>query len=168
MHMKTSNKITVNAIIDDAWRVMADEFTHNDRWMAQVFKTRTTTNPNENLSARICELTPTLDGIRTDEKIIEYDKDNYKLVFTVAIENGGKLPVKNNVATVTMRELSGGGVEVHWATTPSLKPIGYILAPMLKLGIQKSFKEVLEEFKHYVETGEPHPRKVEAMKKVKA
>ena len=165
--MRTYNKITVNSAADPVWKVLADEFNHNDLWMAQVFKTRDTSNGEApELDARVCELTPTLDGIRTHEEIVFYDKENYVLKFTVQINNGGKLPVKHNIATVHLTP-QGDKTLVEWATTPALKPLGYIMYPLLKKGIQKSFKEVLEELKFYVENGKPHPRKVEAMKLVK-
>ena len=41
---------------------------------------------------------------------------------------------------------------------------GSLLAPFLKLAIGKVLKEALEELKYYVETGEPHPRKLKANK----
>ena len=165
--MKTHNSIIVDKDIDTAWRVMADEFNENDKWMADVYKTNKAENEdNPEFESRNCELTPTLDGLSTHENIIEYDKENYRLVFNVAIRNGGKLPVNGNVATITLKKLGDNETRVNWDTTPDLQPKGKLLAPLLKFGFQKTFRGVLEEFKHYVETGKPHPRKVEAMKKM--
>ena len=39
--------------------------------------------------------------------------------------------------------------------------------PMLRMGMFKAWKELSEEFKHYVETGKPHPRKTKAIEKAK-
>ncbi len=38
-----------------------------------------------------------------------------------------------------------------------------LLSPLLKFGMGKAFQEILEELKHYVETGEVHPRKAKKL-----
>ena len=156
----------MKAPANDVWAVVADQFTSNDKWMAQVFETEGSKAKAGDLDARVCQLTPTLDGLNTYEEVIEYDKENYRFVFTVIVRGGGKFPVKRNVATVTLEDM-GTETLVRWETKPELKPVGYLIIPLLKAGIQKSFREVLEELKYYVEEGKPHPRKVEAMKKLK-
>ena len=43
---------------------------------------------------------------------------------------------------------------------------GFFLYIPFRLRVPKVLKENLEEAKHYIETGKPHPRKVAAIQKV--
>ena len=49
-----------------------------------------------------------------------------------------------------------------------IKPWGYALWPVLRKGMTGAWNQMCEEFKHYVETGTPHPRKVAAIESVSA
>lgn len=43
--------------------------------------------------------------------------------------------------------------------------IGTIMKPMMKMQMSGMGNQFLEEFKYYVEKGNPHPRKLKASKK---
>lgn len=45
--------------------------------------------------------------------------------------------------------------------------MGAMMKPMMRMKLSKMGGELTEEFKFYVENGQPHPQKVKAMKKAK-
>lgn len=53
------------------------------------------------------------------------------------------------------------GIEFNLVTKGLL---GFLMASKIKKGIGKSASEIAEELKYYVETGQPHPRKMETIK----
>ncbi len=46
--------------------------------------------------------------------------------------------------------------------------MGNLMRPMIKMQFDRMTKNLMEEFKHYVETGRPHARKVKAAQKFAA
>ena len=58
--------------------------------------------------------------------------------------------VKNNV-DITVLEVGPGESEVIWEASPDLKAHGYVMYPMLKLGLNNAFGGLLGELKAYAE-----------------
>ena len=69
------------------------------------------------------------------------------------------LPIVKNTLMIQVRGVEEGKSEVIWETKPDLKTIGKVMRPLVKMGLSKSFGEVLEELKHFMESDEQHPRK---------
>ncbi len=154
----------------DVWHILAHDFDKNYVWMSSVFhtdlRTEGETAKGAPLNGRVCNLSTEEGGLAADEKITFFDDENMVIEFHVVIKNK-KLPVISNDVKVKVVSLSENSCEVVWEAEPTLRTIGKILSPLLKLGLNKAFKEILEELKYFAETGNPHPRKVKAMEKVK-
>ena len=114
--------------------------------------------PNAPMVGRICELSTKANPAIVVEKITAVDITNHVLKVNVVPQNG-KIPIDHNNLTVTLKEKNESKTEVIWSSDITLKTTGKLLYPVLKAGIGKSFVELLEELKHYTETGKPHPRK---------
>lgn len=53
-----------------------------------------------------------------------------------------------------------------WKFRSDIKPLGFILWPLLRIAFGKFIGDIMEELKFYVENDAPHPRKIKAMKKL--
>ncbi|MCG8573341.1 MAG: SRPBCC family protein [Flavobacteriales bacterium] len=166
--MKMTNKITINHSIDVIWKLLADDFDKADLWMAGVPKSYAKEDGallNEApMIGRVCEFTSKADGPYADETITFYDKVNYCMDVEVVPRNV-KVPVEKNCLNIKLIPLGKNQTKVIWDSDLSLKPKGILLYPIVRFGISKSFKQLLEELKYFVETGLPHPRKVTNQRK---
>lgn len=161
--MKLENKITINTTADKVWQVVAHEFDQASVWMAQVpnsYRSHGAISAKDApMEGRVCELSDKPGGPVAEEYITGYSEERKWLRMKVIPKNA-KIPVIENVVDIHVNELSNGKTEVIWASDLQLKTVGKMLSPVLKLGINKSFNELLEELKYYVENGKPHPRKL--------
>ena len=160
--MKVQREITIASPADQVWTVLAEEFDKAGEWMSVVVSSREKTEGHATEGAsmvgRYCDLTDRENGPIADETITHYDPVARRLSIHVMPRNG-KLPIEQNNATYTLKELENGHTQVIMDSDLDLKTSGKLLYPVLKAGLNKGFQEQLEELKHYVETGEPHPRK---------
>ena len=74
-------------------------------------------------------------------------------------------PIDHNSLHFSVVDDPDGGSTATWVFGAALKPWGYLMWPMLRMGMFKAWNELCEEFQHYVETGTPHPRKAAAREK---
>lgn len=169
--MKLTNKITIESSAAKVWEVLGRNFEKADEWMSTVPKSYAKQSEavveGAPVAGRICELTPKADGPIADETITFYDEGKYVMHVNVVPRNG-KLPVQQNNLIMTVTPLNSTQSEVSWSSDLELKTVGKLLYPVIKAGVKKSFDELLEELKHFVETGKPHPRKVAKLAKLAA
>lgn len=107
---------------------------------------------------RICDIK----GMgRIREKLLEFDAKNFALTYEVM--NGFPFFVERGVNrwTLTPEGSSTRLQSVAEITTQGL--IGMLMAPMMKMQMTGLMHRLLEDLKHYVETGTPHSRKVMAL-----
>ena len=165
--MEISKKIQIDKPISEIWKVLVTHFDKAQDWMAGVPKSYKMEEgklaPNSPMIGRICELSTKPNPPLAIERITEVDEVNKIFKVNVVPENG-KIPVEQNNLTVTLKEINESQTEVIWASDLTLKTAGKLLYPVLKVGVGKSFTELLEELKHYTETGQPHPRKLAKLK----
>ncbi|MEM6994126.1 MAG: SRPBCC family protein [Myxococcota bacterium] len=145
--------------IDEVWALVADDFTSIQRWSASVVTsdvlTDVTPADGSPVSGRYCTFTDDPKGFGAREEITSYDKENHVLKFDVEPMNApAALPLRKNHVVLTLRALGPSETEVRWVAEPELKAHGYVLYPMLKLGLAKAFRGILGELKKYAEAGE--------------
>lgn len=70
------------------------------------------------------------------------------------------LPLKYNTLLSSLKEVSKNQTEIILDVNPTINWVGYLLYPILKKGLSKSFDELLEELKYFLEKGQQHPRKL--------
>ena len=157
--MKIEKKIVIHAPIESVWKIFATDFNDAQAWMATVYKSY----ERPDGGGRTCELSTKANGPCADEVINNINEENHSLAFSATLQNAGPLPVKENHITVSMKKQGENDTEVTWADEPSLNTAGKVISPIFKLALGIIFARVLEDLKHYAETGEPHPRKVKAL-----
>ena len=167
--MKVSNKILIDKPVSEVWQTLALDFHKAGEWMSVVPKSYQIesghTVENAPMVGRICELTSKANGPFAEETITFYDGVNRTMKVNVVPKNG-KLPIVQNNLVISAKGINNHQSEVTWDSDVELKTIGKILKPVLKAGLNKSFNDLLVELKYYVETGQPHPRKVKANQKL--
>jgi len=165
--MKTYFETTINAPVAKVWQVLAEDFENAAVWLSQVPTSYAHTKGEKvehaPCNGRVCELTSKKDGPYAEENITLFDKQNFKLGIEVKIHNTN-MPVEVNNALAQLVP-QGNTTLVKWSNDTSLKFTGKLLSPLIRMGFSKNFKEILEELKYFCENDQPHPRKLEKLKK---
>lgn len=159
-----TKEITINSTIDKAWKALGPEFADAYKWASSIKHSQANDNISFNgstCSERGCDVS----GIGSiKEKILEYSGTEYVLSYEVYegmpkmvryMTNHWKLtPIGNGKVKLEMRmEMKIGGF------------MGWTMKGMMKKKMSKTADDIIEEFKYYVENGNPHPRVAKANKK---
>ncbi|MEM9790814.1 MAG: SRPBCC family protein [Planctomycetota bacterium] len=164
--MQIYRDITIQAPTDRVWRVLGEAYADIGGWMSAVHRSspRQTDEPigGAPVGGRVCEtdLGPVV------ETITEYDAERHVVAynaraesmpsFVIGLANRWSLTGYDDTTFVEMR------------LTMNLKfPFG-VMSPLMRIKMGPVLTHAVEELKHYVETGEPHPRKLEAMGRAQA
>ncbi|MEM6327841.1 MAG: SRPBCC family protein [Bacteroidota bacterium] len=165
--MTIDQSISISAPADKVWAILGDQFHDAHKWASSVNHSE----PREagpavgdapfQANGRACEtsLGPVRETIRAyDSKArrFSYGAKADKMPFFVKdLQNSWWVtPEGPDESRVTMV------LEVR------LLPVfAQVMGPVLRRQFTKVTGEATEELKHYVETGRPHPRKVEAARK---
>ena len=155
---------TINTTIDKAWKVLGPEFADAYKWASSIKHSQARDNKSFNGSTcteRGCDVS----GIGSiKEKILEYSDTEHLLSYEVYegmpkmvtyMTNYWKLtPFGDGKVKLEMRmEMKTGGF------------MGWMMKGMMKKKMSKIADETIDEFKYYVENGNPHPRVTKANKK---
>ena len=168
--VKFTKKAIVNADADKVWGVFAHGFNDAYKWMASVNHSFAKNNGESfegcQSEGRVCELSPDGKGIKASEQFLAYSEENKTATIRIDfLDAPSFFPVKFNTLEFSLKEIDGGKSEMTWKFCSNIKLLGFVLWPLLRLGFGKFIEDIMEELKFYVETGNPHPRKIKAMKK---
>ena len=146
----------INRSADDVWTVLADEFTQISQWFDGVVRSyeleEGTPIDGCPINGRVCEFKDDPNGFRAIERITHYDRDNKTLTIEVTPQNGpAVLPMRSNVATFTVTPAGADTADVTLTASPELKPHGYVMYPMVRMGMKKAFGDMLKSLKKHVE-----------------
>jgi len=169
--MNTTKVISIDASGDKIWQVFAHDFDNAYKWMASIPNSTGKDNGKKyegaSSAGRVCELDGNPNGMKAKESFLAYDDD--KKTCTVLIEflnTPFGFPLVQNVAEFYLSENDASQSVVTFSVTSTLKPLAFIIYPIIKFGFGFFIKQIVEELKFYVENGTPHPRKVKAMNKM--
>jgi hypothetical protein len=156
--MRFVRRIVIDAPAERVWAVLAHEFAGISVWASGVSHSAPTAiaadGPAE--SGRVCqtsvgEVRETI--IRFDEagRSMSYRADGLPGFVAEAVNNCSVIAQGPNRSVVAMRaDFRPKGI------------LGVIMVPLLKFQMGRLMREATEELRHYVETGQPHPRKQRA------
>ena len=157
--MDVTKTITVNADPDHVWNILGPNYVDSGKWASNVYVATATTGASKAarapVSGRLCQ---TSLGAFT-ESIETYDPEARSLSYSA---QGDSMPgfVKGLTGSWSITP-KGKGCEVQMNLRAHIAfPLNYLMGPMMKLQFNKALRETLEEFKHYCQTGVPHPRKI--------
>ena len=171
-NMKIIKKIQIEATADKVWGIFAHDFDSASEWMASIpnsYGESTSKAFEGNKSeGRVCELNGNPNGIKATEEFLAYDEINKTCTVDVTLLNTpAVMPILGNILDFEIQDVGANRSEVTWTVTSKLKPHAYIIYPLIKFGLGILVGQIIEELKHFVEQGQPHPRKVKATAKLK-
>ncbi len=165
--MKIVRKIEITSPATTVWKVLAEEFVTVHKWMAGVGNSVEITEgqqvQNAPVIGRMAEIAIN-PGTFMDEKITAYNPDDMSLSMNTTLINV-KGPLNGYNTEINVRSLGGEKSEViwtSWTSKGSIGLLGYLLYFPIKKGLSDGYFRGLEELKYFVETGEPHERKLAA------
>ena len=162
--MVIEKEIIVNKNIAQAWKVLGTDFAKAHIWASPLSHSEGSGSKfnGSECNERSCEIK----GMgKTREKLLQFSTNNYSLSYVVeegmpsvvkyATNSWQLMPIGQDQSKLKMRmDITLGGL------------IGTLIQPMMRIMMSKMGNTLLEDFKYYVENGQPHPRKVNAMQKV--
>lgn len=157
--MKIENEIIISRPTAAVWAIVGDQFGDAQLWASALTHTH---GHGREISGQVCESrTCDVKGMgRIREKLLDFDPERHTLKYEVL--EGFPFFVERGVNRWTLTE-EGGGTRVQSTAEITTKGlVGRLMAPMMKMQMARLMRQSLEELKHYVETGAPHPRKARA------
>lgn len=157
-------EITINTTVDKAWQVLGTEFADAYKWASSITHSQANDNTSFNgstCSERGCDVT----GIGSiKEKILEYSDAEHVLSYEVY----EGMPKMVTYMTNNWKLTSAGSDKVKLEMRMEMKTggfMGWMMKGMMKKKMSKTADQIIEEFKYYVENGNPHPRVAEVNRK---
>jgi mxaD protein len=148
---RIAESIVIDAPPDAVWAVAGD-FAHLDRWYPFIDASRLVLGRNGEVGA-IREIRR-LNGTKVEEKLIEFDPWNYRLVYTYA---EGMPLTSDYFATMQVKDAGGGKSLVEWSARfkrlaywTDQAPAGQEDATLTKL-LTNAYKAGLHNLKKVVE-----------------
>ena len=173
-YLSTQQKITeltvkegiyIEASRDSVWKVTALAFAENYKWDSGVDHSEGSgTGINgAPVGERSCSIA--IEGFsQLTEKFVAYELEEFWFSYVGESED---LPffLLEGVNTWSHTD-SGAGTTVSMEADMKLEGLmGLIMGSQMEGFVRTRLQEALEELKHYIETGKPHPRKVAAIEK---
>ncbi|WP_281557351.1 SRPBCC family protein [Thalassomonas sp. RHCl1] len=154
--MKITKKVLIERHPEDVWQTVAEQFDQAHKWMGIVENSYKVQGQSAvdgaPMAGRVCEFTNDPNGLKAEEKILNFSAEQMHFDFDVVPVNAPKLfPVKRNVVTMSVRKTSNSQSEVTWLSHIELSLFGYVFYPLLKRGLSKSFAGIMEDLKRYLE-----------------
>jgi hypothetical protein len=162
MRVQIKSHTTINAPATDVWRVIAHQFAAIGEWASSIptsYAAPEALPPVEaDVGARVCAT-----GVRgfkdIRERFTSYDEEAMR--FTYEATAGLPWIVRHAENTWQVRPLDESQCQVEAQAVVDLRTFpGLLLAPLLKLQMNRLGRQTFEELKYYVEQGQPHPRKM--------
>lgn len=168
--MAKEAKMMFEASAKEIWAVLVGDFVNVHRWMAAI-EASTPMAGSAIAGAPVAgrEGHISFNGATMADKIVGIDAAKWTLHMDTDLKNmKGFSPMKGFKNSVYIVPVEPGRCEVTWTASPK---VVWFLTPMyfmLKRALYPGFIRSLEELKHMVETGTPHPRKRAAFEKTRA
>lgn len=77
-------------------------------------------------------------------------------------------PIAYNTVHFSVVDDAQNNAIIVWRFESTLKPWGYLIWPLLRIGFGVFVGQIIDELKFYLENDAPHPRKVKANEKAQA
>jgi len=158
--VKIDTEITISKPVHAVWEVVGNEFGNAQAWASALTHTE---GSGRKLTEQVCEnRICDIQGMgRIREKLLDFDPQRHTLKYEVL--EGFPFFVERGVNRWTLTA-QGGSTRVQSTAEITTKGlVGRLMAPMMKMQMARLMRQSLEELKHYVETGTPHPRKAKAL-----
>ena len=161
--MEFTRETLINASIEQAWNILGNQYTEAYKWASGLKYSEGEGTPQlegATCNNRACDTTA-LGPIKEEIRI--FDPINYILSYEVI--EGFPFFVKLGQNTWTLTQ-EGNQTKVSMQLEMLTKGlVGKLMSPMMRLQMGGILTNAIEDFKHYVETGQPSPRKAKEIAK---
>jgi carbon monoxide dehydrogenase subunit G len=161
--IEIKRQISINAPVEKVWQVLAQEFDRVGIWASSIAQSKPNLEalaPNGAMQGgRVC-IVPNFGELK--ETFTHYDQKQW----TFSYEAIAGMPFFIKKAGNTWSLMAQGQttvVNMHIIADVNFFP-GKLMEPLMRRQFGRNGSEVIEELKHYIEHGTPHPRKLKAMK----
>ena len=150
-------ELIINKNIEEVWNVMGLQFGEVHIWSTN-FKTSKPGGMSKFPELDYSERITTTDRGETIQVLDSFDSSNYKLTYHIT---KGAPPIAKHASAVWSLVHEGNDktkviIEFNLITKGIM---GFLMTPLIKIGIGKSAVEITEDLKYYLENGKPHPIK---------
>ena len=164
MRMQITSHTTINAPASDVWRVIAHQFAAIGQWASAIPTSYAAPDASPpagaNVGARVCATS--VRGFKdVREQFISYNEEAMRFVY----EATAGLPwiVRHAENQWRVFPLDESHCQVEAQAVVDLRALpGFVLAPLLRMQMNRLGRRTFEELKYSVEHGRPHPRKLES------
>ncbi|MEM8970591.1 MAG: SRPBCC family protein [Pseudomonadota bacterium] len=157
--MRIKKEVKVQAPIDQVWQLLGPNYAKAGDWASSVYASRgregAPTIADAPVTGRVCE---TSVGPFT-ETLENYDPGSYQLSYSAT---GEKMPGFLRRLTNSWRLIpagSGNTIVKMELQADIAFPFNVLMGWMMRMQFGNLLQNSIEEFKHFAETGQPHPRK---------
>ncbi|MEO0338732.1 MAG: SRPBCC family protein [Bacteroidota bacterium] len=160
--MEFRKSILVNQPIEAVWEVLGNQYGEAYKWASGLYHSEGFGTPiieGAHCKNRSCDttqgkITEVIKTFNAADHHLEYEVVEGFPFFVDQGVNNWKLTPQGNKTRVDMHLV---------ITTKGI--MGAIMGPMMKMQMGKIVNNVLQDFKHYLETGKPSPLKAKEMAK---
>ena len=157
--MKVQAEVIIEKNTNDTWEVMGNQFAEVAKWSSNFFSSEAAGEmkfPGLNYSARVTET----ERGETIQELDAFDPTNHSLAYHIT--KGAPQPAQDNGSRWFLESVGENQTKAVFEFMLEPKPeIPAEMVAKIEMGLTMGANKIAEEFKHYVETGMPHPRKVE-------
>jgi len=165
--MNVTRSIIIDAPLATVWHKAAHEFEHISEWASLVSASSVADGapPTDkaDMAGRVC----TTPFGQSYEMFTSYDESRHTFTYEGIVE---KTPpgMKGGSNTWTVEAVSDTQARLTMSADMELNLFpGLLMQIPMRLQMPRLLDMNLEEIKHWIETGQPHPRKVKAMNKAR-
>lgn len=161
INLSVRKEIQIHAAPAKAWQALGPGFTDAYKWASSVNHSegRGPANLGASCTERACS---TVMG-PLKEKITDYSDADMMLSY-LAYEGMPKM-VKHARNTWRILPQADGTCKLDMHMEFQLGGMGKLMKPMMKMKLSGMAQDLVEDFKHWVEKGQPSPKKAKAMRK---
>ncbi|MGD1839487.1 MAG: hypothetical protein ACFB0B_01105 [Thermonemataceae bacterium] len=160
--MIIEKEIVIDKGIEEAWEVMGVQFTQIYKWASSVNHSEGFGQDFNGASCTERGCDTSLGGLK--EKLIHFSPADYSLSYDVTSGLSNMLKKANN--NWRLEQVNDRQTKLLMKLNLTLGGLATLLSPFVRMQMSRFTQQLVEEFKYYVETGEPHPRKQKAMQQV--
>ena len=174
MNLEVKRSIVIEKPVEVVWKLLWDGSAETfGEGVAKILSNVKATNkvltdgPNQvdGISGRELAM---VDGSIFIEMLETVDKENHILSYSISGIPFGVVPVGTWRISSVKDDANKAELSVTDEATLSYWPPQFLAYPVFSFMLPGVFDAMLSDIKHFAETGEPSPAKVEAMKKVAA
>jgi carbon monoxide dehydrogenase subunit G len=157
--MRIIKELSIAKPIEEVWEVLGNQFGDIYKWASIISQSEVSGEaklPGVNYSIR---KTKTATG-DTQQELTGFHPEKHEISYKSI---SGTPPIIKQVhAHWSLKEQGANSTKLVLDFKAEMKGLGFIIAPLAKIKLGKVGDVLIDDLKHYVENGKPHPRKASA------